>query len=95
MRLNYSIRTIGFDFKFLVVRRLRSQQPDFNTMVELEAGSSTVSCPLSPDLMITVDPREVNSSDDRKEKRIRGKSVVKKPLDMQLVVGEASNHPER
>jgi len=64
-------------------------------MVQLE-GESVISSPLSPDLLLTVDPREVNLSDEKnsREKKIRGKSVVKKP-DMQLVVGEASSSLNR
>jgi len=70
---------------------LSSELPDFNTMVQLE-GESVISSPLSPEMLLTIDPREMNCSTEKnsKEKRTRGKSVVKKP-DMQLVVGEASS----
>ena len=75
--------------------RLSSELPDFNTMVQLE-GESVISSPLSPEMLLTIDPREMNCSTEKnsKEKRTRGKSVVKKP-DMQLVVGEASSVLER
>lgn len=70
---------------------LNTEQPDFNTMVQMEAGTSNRgsgildrSSPLSPDLLMAVDPREVNSGalltfeENRKEKANgRGKSVVK------------------
>ncbi|XP_032791979.1 heat shock factor protein isoform X2 [Daphnia magna] len=69
------------------------ENPDFNTMVQMEAGtsnsgsgileSSAMASPMSPDLLMAVDPREVNSGallsfeENRKEKGGRGKSVVK------------------
>ncbi|XP_046631293.1 heat shock factor protein-like isoform X5 [Daphnia pulicaria] len=73
---------------------LNTEQPDFNTMVQMEAGTSNggsgildrsaMTSPLSPDLLMAVDPREVNSGalltfeENRKEKANgRGKSVVK------------------
>ena len=53
--------------------------------------------PLSPDMMIAVDPREVSSGallsveDSRKiSKENRGKSFTKKP-DLRLIVGENSS----
>lgn len=73
-----------------------NEQPDFNTMVELEAGTSAgepgileramMASPLSPDLLMAVDPREVNGGallsfeENRKENNsaARGKSVAKK-----------------
>jgi hypothetical protein len=86
-------------------------QPDFNTIVQMESGASSssgsnllenegstmVPSPLSPDLLMAVDPREVNASSallsvedaGRKNKESRGKSVSKKS-DMQLVVGDAN-----
>lgn len=70
-----------------------AEHPDFNTIVQMEAGtsnsgsgvldSSVMASPMSPDLLMAVDPREVNSGallsfeDNRKEKGGRGKSVVK------------------
>lgn len=69
------------------------ENPDFNTMVQMEAGTSNsgsgilensaMASPMSPDLLMAVDPREVNSGallsfeENRKEKGGRGKSVVK------------------
>ena len=56
-------------------------------MVQMEAGSSTriqSSGPLSPEILITVNPREVNLNDnDGKDKADRDKSDFKES-DMQL-----------
>lgn len=79
---------------YFLMCSLNTEQPDFNTMVQMEAGTSNggsgildrsaMTSPLSPDLLMAVDPREVNSGalltfeENRKEKANgRGKSVVK------------------
>lgn len=89
---------------------LNNEQPDFNTMVQMEAGTSAgpgileramMASPMSPDLLMAVDPREVNSGallsveNNRKEKEGRGKSVAKKQdkpsLDGETTVLERYN----
>lgn len=80
--------------------RLSAVQPDLDTVAQLEAGTSNpvtgivdramLASPLSPDLMMAVDPREVNSGallsfeESRRGKEAetgRGKSVAKKQED--------------
>jgi len=89
---------------------MNTEHPDFNTMVQMEAGTSNggsgildrsaMTSPLSPDLLMAVDPREVNSGallsfeENRKEKANgRGKSVVKN--QDKTMVSENSNVLER
>ena len=81
----------------MITLRLNAVQPDLDTVAQLEAGTSNpgagivdramMASPLSPDLMMAVDPREVNSGallsfeEGRKGKEAetgRGKSVAKK-----------------
>lgn len=89
---------------------LTTENPDFNTMVQMEAGTSnggsgildrsSMASPLSPDLLMAVDPREVNSGallsfeENQKEKANgRGKSVAKN--QERLMVSENSSVLER
>ncbi len=82
--------------------RLTDEQPDFDTMVGMESTSAPgalpdTSRPLSPDVLVAVDPREVveasafedAASRARSNKENRGKTVLKKP-DMSIVIGEPS-----
>jgi hypothetical protein len=85
---------------------MSTDQPDFNTMVQMEAGTSAtgpgileramMASPMSPDLMMAVDPREVNSgallsvdsNRNSKENEVgRGKSVAKKQ-DRSVLAGD-------
>jgi hypothetical protein len=69
--------------------RLSNEQPDFNTMVEMEAAGSSgnngllekamqgIASPLNPDLLMTVDPLEISNggSHAESEERRNGKNI--------------------